>query len=177
MACDVCEMLKRKELLVYEDKDAAVLLPNAAVNAGHLLLVPKKHFTIVEQLPDSVVTELFSKARLALMVLFEALNCHGTNLLIQNGSAAGQKQPHLVFNLIPRWENDGLDLLWKPKQLSEEEMSTVELKLKEAAKDIGYFDNKEPKKKSTAAAGTAHKVVESVEGEENYLLKQLDRIP
>jgi histidine triad (HIT) family protein len=135
--CGICEMLKHNET-IFEDETVAVLMPEQPASPGHLLLVPKQHASIVEQLPDKTLAELFSKARIILLALFEGLGCHGTNFIIQNGAAAGQMQPHVILNLIPRWENDNLDLMWHPKQLSEEEMSTVELRLKEEAKNIVF---------------------------------------
>jgi hypothetical protein len=68
------------------------------------------------------------------------LGAHGTNIFITNGVSAGQTIAHFAINVIPRKEGDNINLQWKPKQLSEEEMSTVELKIKENTRNIGSFD-------------------------------------
>lgn len=167
-SCDICERLKHNEA-IFEDDRVAVLMPEQPAVPGHLLLVPKQHFSIVEQLPDKTLAELFSKARIILLALFEGLGCHGTNFLIQNGTAAGQRQPHVIINLVPRWENDNLDLMWHPKQLSEEEMSTVELRLKEEAKNI-VFQPAKPAQKPV--------VIEAAKKfDEEWVKLQLRRIP
>jgi len=167
-SCDICEMLKHNEA-IFEDETVAVLMPEQPAAPGHLLLVPKQHSSIVEQLPDKIAAELFSKSRIILLALFEGLGAHGTNLIIQNGTAAGQRQPHVAINLIPRWENDNLDLMWHPKQLSEEEMSTVELRLKEEAKNIVF----EPAKSAVKPI-----VIEAAKKfEEEWVKAQLRRIP
>ena len=62
---------------------------------------------------------------------------------------------------------------WQPKQLSEEEMSTVELKLKDECKNIGAFEKEKPKPKELPRP----EEVKEAEEEINYLLKQLKRMP
>ena len=167
-SCDICETLKQKKA-IFEDESVAALTPEQMAVPGQLLLVPRQHFAILEQLPDKIAAELFSRARILLLALFEGLGCHGTNFVVENGAAAGQRQPHVSINLVPRWENDGLDLLWKPKQLSEEEMSTVELRLKQETKNIVF----EPTKPAVKPV-----VVEAARRfEEEWVKSQLRRIP
>ncbi len=67
-----------------------------------------------------------------------------------------------------------MDFAWQPKQLSDEEMSTVELKLKEEAKCIGIFEQEKPKPKEIT---TNVEEVKEEKDEINYLLKQLERLP
>lgn len=166
--CDICEMLKKGEA-IFEDETIAVLMPGQPAVPGHLLLAPKQHFAIFEQLPDKIAAELFSKTRIILLALFEGLGAHGTNFVVQNGTAAGQRQPHVALHLVPRWENDGLDFMWKPKQLSEEEMSTVELRLKQETKNI-LFQPAMPVQKPV--------VIEAAKKfEEEWVKSQLRRIP
>ena len=105
------------------------------------------------------------------MAVFEILQAKGTNILIQNGVAAGQKTNHFMVHIIARKENDGLDFQWQSKQLNEEEMSTIELKLKEGTKGIGNFEKEEKKPVKI------DKEIERIDKEENYLIKQLNRIP
>jgi len=105
------------------------------------------------------------------IAVFEALQAKGTNILIQNGITAGQKTNHFMIHIIPRKENDGLDFQWQPKQLNQEQMSTIELNLKEATKGIGDFEKEEKK------PVRLDKKIEKIDKEENYLIKQLNRIP
>jgi len=165
-------MVKGKKGLLFEDDKLAILLAPKPATAGHILLVPKEHRTILEQVPDFVIGKLFDKANKVSMAVFEALGAEGTNILVNNGTAAGQTTTHCVINVLPRRENDGLSFVWQPKQLSEEEMSTIELKLKEETKNIGAFEKEQPKPKELP------KPEEVKEAEEvNYLLKQLERLP
>ena len=148
----------------------AVLDVNGA-NPGHTFVIPREHYTILEQVPDFLVGKLFSIANKISSSLFETLEIHGTNLFVTNGVAAGQLAAHFMINVIPRKNNDGINITWQPKQLSEEEMSTVELQLKDAAKNIGSFET---------GAGIEKMPVqesENISGEDSYLLRQMRRIP
>lgn len=172
MSCIVCDWVKEKKGTVYEDEKIMALVAPKPVTPGHLLIVPKEHATILEQVPDFVIAPMFVQANKLSTKAFELLGAEGTNLLINNGIAAGQNTNHIVLNVIPRKQGDGLQLAWQPKQLSEEEMSTIELKIKEETKFIGEFEKEKPKPVELKGP---EKVKE--DEEENYLLKQLDRLP
>lgn len=172
MACEVCNLIQTGAKKIYEDEKIIAILHTRPSSAGHILVMPKEHYPILEQVPDYIITHLFSMVNKISMVVFEVLKPHGTNIIITNGVAAGQRYNHFMINIIPRTQNDGLDFQWQPKQLTEEEMSTVELNVKEQAKNIGGFE-KEP-----AKPVEVDKKAETIpEEEENYLLKQLRRIP
>ena len=99
----------------------------------------------------------------------------GTNIILQNGVAAGQEIPHICVHIIPRNEGDGLDFQWEPKRLTEEQMSAVELKVKEASGEVGKFEDKEKKKPIKIEKKV--KKVKADDDKENYMIKQLERIP
>jgi histidine triad (HIT) family protein len=173
--CEFCTLIKGKMNKIYEDDQIFVMHAPKPATFGHVLVLPKKHVMILEQIPDYEVADIFSKVNKISTAVFESLGAHGTNIILQNGVAAGQNHSHLMIHVIPRREGDGIDFTWQPKQLSEEEMSTVELKLKELTKNIGAFEEK------PAEPVEMDKEVEQIkepEGEEeNYLIKQLQRIP
>lgn len=176
MACIFCDDIKEGKLeRVYEDKELiAVVHPKPAV-PGHLLVIPKKHYPIIEQIPDYEVSHLFNVANKLSVAVFEASQSQGTNIILQNGIAAGQEIPHVCLHIIPRTEGDGIDFQWKPKQLTQEEMSAVETKLKSAAKEIGIFETE--KKKEPVKIEKKLKTIKDTEDRENYLIKQLERLP
>ena len=147
--CILCQIIEGKipSEKIYEDSDILAVLDVNGANPGHTFVIPKEHYTILEQVPDFLVGKLFSIANKISSSLFEILEIQGTNLFVTNGVAAGQLAAHFMINVIPRKHNDGINITWQPKQLSEEEMSTVELQLKEAAKNIGSFEIKSDEEK------------------------------
>ena len=96
---------------------------------------------------------------------------HGTNIFTQNGVAAGQKHSHFMIHIIPRMPNDNINLAWEPRQLTEEEMSTVELRVKDHIKVVGYFEKEKPKPLDL------DRKPEVLADQEDYLVKSLRRIP
>lgn len=170
--CQYCEAAKAKEWVVYEDETSAVMLHKSPAMPGHLLVVPKEHFTIMEQTPDSVVRKLAALSNKAATALVQVLGAAGANLIIENGTGAEQQVPHLSFNIIPRVEGDGISFQWQPKKLSEEQMGLAELQLKEHTRSIGV----EPERKEPIALGDAKPEGEAVQ-KSNYLTRQLRRIP
>ncbi len=157
---------------IYEDDTSLAVLDVNGSNPGHCFVIPKAHYPIFEQVPDLEVGRLFTVANKISSAIFQALNVHGTNLFVANGIPAGQTVAHFMINLIPRKDNDGINLQWQPKQLTEEEMSTVELRIKEYADKAGVVDSRKH------AAKKPQKAVESSSEEENeYYTRQLNRIP
>ncbi|HII30038.1 hypothetical protein COT48_01445 [Candidatus Woesearchaeota archaeon CG08_land_8_20_14_0_20_47_9] len=170
--CGICDIAESDKLKLFEDENLIIALAPRPAAPGHLMVFPKKHVTILEQVPDYIASWMLQLANKASMALFEGMNAEGTNILLQNGTAAGQSKPHCTLHIIPRRQGDAINTNWQPKQLDEEEMSTVELKLKEEAKNIGAFEE-EPQKPIELEDKAA-----KIRGdEENYLIKQIERIP
>ncbi|MBU2561361.1 MAG: HIT family protein [Nanoarchaeota archaeon] len=176
MACGHCEAIagKKRSAKLYDDGKLAAFLAEQPAAVGHIIIAPKEHMPIVEALSDSAFSHLAKVTNKISVAVFEAIKCEGTNILIQNGIEAGQEEPHACVNIIARKTGDGLMFEWAPKQLSEEEMSTVELQLKEA------LERKEPaaeEPEEKAAEPEAQEPDALKEKEENYLIKQLRRMP
>ena len=165
--CPYCEWIATKKNLIFEDKDLAVALHPQPASNGHMIVIPKKHFTILEQMPDSLVNHVTVLSNRMSMIQFETLGAQGTNMILPNGIAAGQEIAHVGFHLIPRFENDGLNLAWKSRPLNEEEMATVEIGLRQQLQTDSHA---EPKVSHKPAPSKPVKVTD-------FMLRQLDRVP
>ena len=172
-SCIICQIVGNKipSKKIYEDELALAVLDVNGANPGHCFVMPKNHYPIIEQVPDTEVGRLFQVSNKISSAIFESLGAQGTNIFVTNGIPAGQTVAHFTINVIPRKENDGINLQWQPKQLSEEEMSTVELKLKEHTKNLSF--EKEEKK----AKMPAQKPIMLSDEEEEYFSKQMRRLP
>lgn len=173
MACEICDQIKSKKGILYQDANIAAMLSPKPCAVGHIYVVPKKHFPILEQVPDKTIGQMFAKANKISMACFETLGVQGTNLLIQNGMPAGQHHSHCILHIIPRRENDGLNLTWTPKQLTEEEMSTAELKIKGNTNQVGIIQKE--KEKPVEIKKTEE--IKKEKAEEDYRIKMLERLP
>jgi len=178
-SCLICQIVANKvpSHKVYEDDLTLAVLDVNGANPGHCFVIPKNHYPIIEQVPDQELANLFSVANKISSSIFENLKAQGTNIFVANGIPAGQTVAHFVINVIPRKENDGINLQWKPKQLTEEEMSTVELKLKEQIENIGVgkIESIEKPKAVPEAVQTEQPI--SDDDEEDYISRQMHRIP
>lgn len=172
MACQYCETLQKKDGFVYEEEDAAILLHKSPAMPGHMLVLPKEHFTIIEQTPDNIVRKLAALSNKASTALLKVLGAAGTNVIIENGTGAEQQVPHIAFNVIPRIEGDGLNFQWQPKKLSDEQMGLIELQLKEQTKGVGI----QPEKREPIRLDDDRPKGEVVK-RSDYLTRQLRRIP
>lgn len=172
--CIVCDIIDNKipSKKIYEDELAVAVLDINGANPGHCFVMPKSHYPIIEQVPDSEIARLFQVSNKISSAIFESLGAQGTNIFVANGIPAGQTIAHVTINVIPRKNNDGISFQWQPKQLDEEEISTVELKLKEQTKNIGNFEKEEKKEKATAP-----KPMPLSEEEDEYFSSQMRRLP
>jgi len=169
MKCEHCEIISRKSKaeVLYEDKDIVVAIKDLVTTPGQITVFPKEHFTILEMVPDDILKKCSVVANKVGAAVFESLGSQGTNILVNNGLGAGQKVPHFAIEIIPRQEGDGLNFQWQSKQLMEDEMELVTNLIKEG---LEKDDQKEVPEES-------EETVTDENGEENYLLKSLRRIP
>ena len=173
--CSICKLIESRQLtILYEDQDSLVVLADRPTAPGHVIVIPKEHYAILEQVPDSIIGKLGLIVNKVSISVFEVLGSQGTNVLVNNGIIAGQKQAHFMINILPRKEGDGLDFLWTPKKLSEDEMSNAETRIKDHTIANPIVDTS-PKAPEKLLPDTEK--YDDKEEEENYLLKQLRRIP
>ena len=175
-SCLLCQIVANKipSYKVYEDELTLAVLDVNGANPGHCFVMPKNHYPILEQVPDEELGNHFIVANKISSAIFETLKVQGTNIFVRNGIPAGQQVAHFLINVIPRKENDNVNLQWKPRQLSEEEMSTVELKFKEQVKGKGI------QKMQRAEAAKSHETQKPepiTDDEDDYFTRQLRRIP
>lgn len=170
MKCPICEQIEKEKNVLFSNEDLAVMLHPEPAAIGHLIIAPKKHYPIMEQVPDFIIGEMMIAANKSLIAIFESIKAEGTNLIVQNGIGAGQKYPHCMIEIIPRTQNDGLNLQWKPTQLDPQTMDTIEAQIKEKAKIIGEFEKKEEKIQKVEKT-------EEAKPEEDYLIKHFEKLP
>ena len=123
---------------VYEDEDCIAILDINPANKGHMLLFPKKHYGMMAQIEDKEAGLLYAVANKLSKAVFEGLKASGSNIVVGNGAIAGQRAPHALINIIPRFDGDKVVVGWNPVKLSDEEMD-------DALKQISLHIPKEQK--------------------------------
>mgnify|MGYP002762531165 CR=1 FL=1 len=162
-------------LTLLEDDDVAVRMPRTGYVAGHLIITARSDAMILEELDEAVLTKMYTLANRLGGVLFEALECDGTNLLIQNGVAAGQIDEAVILHVIPRWEEDGLDLSWDSTEADETMLNQVLDRLEYAQNDDENRRVQPSREDETGSVDVESDDPDVVDGSDNYYAKQFKR--
>lgn len=130
--CPFCLMASNKinTKKVYEDSKVLAVLDINPANAGHILLFPKKHYPYLSNVPDEEASHMFLIAKKLGDKIIDSFKAKGFNIFVASGFAAGQKADHVIVHIIPRQENDNINLSWESKKLSDEEFNDVQRLLK-----------------------------------------------
>ena len=175
--CEYCKIVAEKNLVLYEDDAVVAALSPKPAGLGHIIVIPREHHAILEHVPDEVVSRLFGVANQMSLLLFTKLGAKGTNLIIENGIAAGQSIAHVSLNVMARLDDDGLDFQWQPKEVPEGEMSSIEQRilegLRRAVSSHAHGGQQGPEVPSNQESGGET----IIHDEENYLTRQLERRP
>ena len=141
--CIFCHIVSGKvqSKKVYEDSQSIAILDINPANPGHILLLPKEHYSIMPQLSEEEIAHLFMITKTISNAALRSLGVQGTNIVVQNGIAAGQKAQHFMIHIIPRKEDDGINFDLPQKKIPENELESIRKKLESRLGEV-----KEPKK-------------------------------
>lgn len=110
---------------LYEDETLRVILDLGPASKGHALIIPKVHAANLFELPDETAGKAFVIAKKIAARLKDGLHADGLNVVQNNGAAAGQTVDHFHLHLIPRYENDTVNVKWTPGELSEADKEEI----------------------------------------------------
>lgn len=111
MDCIFCKIVDGsiKAQTIYEDDKVKVFLDANPVTNGHMLIIPKEHYTDVNDMPDELLIYEQHIAKKMFKLLKEKLNVEGLTL-VQNNEY-GQAIKHYHLHLIPRYDKDNIDFV------------------------------------------------------------------
>ncbi len=107
--CIFCK-IARKEVPVeiVEENDNFIAFPDAhPVSRGHTLLIPRKHFVNILDLPSDMASEMIDMIKIVAEKRLKE-GAEGFNLMMNNFSAAGQEVMHAHLHIVPRRKGDGI---------------------------------------------------------------------
>ena len=124
---------------VFEDDKCFAFLDINPANPGHVVLMPKEHYTIMPQVPDEIMGHLGVVSQDLSRKLIGSLKAKGTNVFVANGAAGGQKAQHFMLHIIPRVEDDGVNFDLRKVDLSGEQVAVLKQKIAPAiTKTLGF---------------------------------------
>ncbi len=117
---------------LYEDGKFRVILDLGPATKGHALILPKDHYKNLYELPEDYAADAIKLAKKMMTQMTEKLGCEGFNLVQNNGELAGQTVFHFHMHMIPRYQNDGQTIGWKPGEPTQEELEEIRKQIVEA---------------------------------------------
>ena len=106
MDCIFCKIISKEipAKILYEDDYSISFLDAFPVAKGHTLVIPKKHFTKIQDMPPDLNQKLFDSVH-KMINKVDALE-GSTLVAVHNGKESGQEVPHVHVHLIPRSATD-----------------------------------------------------------------------
>ena len=110
MNCIFCNIVEGKipSYTIFEDEIVKVMMDINPVSNGHLLIIPKKHFTNLTDIDMDTLMHIQKTAKEMFKLLKDKLNIDGLTLCQNN--EYGQEVKHYHLHLIPRYKNDNVRL-------------------------------------------------------------------
>lgn len=105
--CTASSSDEGRALVVHAGLLAYVILNLYPYNAGHLMVVPRRHVATLALLERDELTEMALLTQLSERVIVEAFSPQGINIGMNLGRPAGAGiVDHLHTHLVPRWNGD-----------------------------------------------------------------------
>lgn len=105
--CVFCDIASKKVNVytVYENDKIIAFLDCDPINEGHILLIPKKHYLDVDELPKELLTEIMETSQKLVTAIKKVYKPAGYSIM-QNGGAFNDIG-HYHLHIFPRYSEDG----------------------------------------------------------------------
>jgi len=105
--CPFCNLVNHTVSMscVYEDDSILAFMDIQPISQGHVLVIPKKHYTNIHEIPEDEVSYLFQIVKKISLAVKNGLSADGLSIVQNNGAVAGQVVFHLHVHIIPRYTN------------------------------------------------------------------------
>ncbi|MBX4212017.1 HIT family protein [Candidatus Pacearchaeota archaeon] len=113
MDCVFCK-IARKEIkadFIHESNQFFAIRDAHPKAEGHTLIIPKKHFVTLLDIPHKLGEELLSFTKEVAGSLLDSKLADGFNIIMNNLEPVGQVVKHAHIHVIPRKEGDGLRMI------------------------------------------------------------------
>ncbi|MDV3198069.1 MAG: HIT family protein [Vigna little leaf phytoplasma] len=117
--------------ILYEDDIVIVFLDIAQITKGHTLVVTKKQYIDIQEVPENIFSHLFRIVQKMSKVLMKTFNAQGLNIINNNGLVAGQTIFHYHVHLIPRFSSDEIKFQFftKKSKLTIQDYQNIQQKI------------------------------------------------
>jgi histidine triad (HIT) family protein len=100
--------------IVLDEPHAIAFLDHRPLFPGHCLLIPRRHYVTLADLPPDEIEPFFETVQRLSRAVPEAMGKPGTFVAMNN--IVSQSVPHLHVHVVPRKPKDGLRGFFWPRQ-------------------------------------------------------------
>ena len=108
-----------------EDEHTIAFMDLNPWTRGHALVVPRNHARNLYEVDDDDLAHTMGAAKRLALRMRDRLRCDGINLINSCEPAAWQTVFHLHVHVIPRYDDDPLQLPTRPREADQEELAKV----------------------------------------------------
>jgi histidine triad (HIT) family protein len=136
--CIFCKIVsgKLKARIINENDYAMAFLDAFPLSSGHTLVVPKVHYSKVQDMNKEYSCAIFSIACRIAAILETTVKVNASIIAVHNGRDAGQEVPHVHIHIVPRSANDGAgpihSMFNSRPRLNDEEMDKLADRLRKS---------------------------------------------
>ncbi len=132
--CIFCKIVARKAgaVIVFEDEHSLAFLDIHPLNPGHTLVIPKKHYASMVEMPPEEVGRIFVSVSKVMRGVKKASKADGINIGQSNGKAASQEVFHMHVHIIPRYIHELPEGFPERKTATNAELEVTGSKIKAA---------------------------------------------
>jgi histidine triad (HIT) family protein len=123
--CAFCKIANDEAdaMVVLHTEHCLAFLDTRPLFHGHCLIIPRRHFETLAELPLEDVEPLFVATRLLTAAVPVAMGAEGTFVAINN--RVSQSVPHLHVHVVPRRRQDGLKGFFWPRTAYRDESQSA----------------------------------------------------
>ncbi len=101
--------------IVHRDARVFAFMDAGQLNPGHVLVAPCAPHPTLLDMDEDLAADLMRLAHRVARAVQDAFQPEGLTLLQANRPAGWQTVPHAHIHVLPRYENDGVGLIWPSK--------------------------------------------------------------
>ena len=122
---------KKPGFIIFEDDNHVAILDRYPIDTGHSLVIPKKPYEKITDMPKNEIGELFSLVPQIANAILKATNAVAFSIAQNNGKEAKQIIPHVHVHIIPRYADKAT--IWTKREIpSDDELSELRQKIKDS---------------------------------------------
>jgi histidine triad (HIT) family protein len=119
----------RPGFIIFEDEHHVVILDKYPIDTGHSLVIPKKPYEKITDMPKNEVAELFALVPEIANRILKATGAVAFSIAQNNGKEAKQIIPHVHVHIIPRYVDKAT--MWTKRGIpSDDELRELQQKIK-----------------------------------------------